>query len=122
MTDIFQEHLSGCSPVAPCLHCAIVQFLKGKLTDTDFARFVEIINGVEVPSLEKSSILRTRIQDMGFTVRILGGMEHAGIETLGDLIKKTEKDLLRLPNMGKGSVSAIRNTLSDIGLRLADKR
>ena len=120
MSNLFQEHLTGCSATKPCLLCEVVQFLKKKLSDADFGELMNLIrrNDISVPS--RPAILDSPIETLGFSFRIRGGMKYAEIETLAELLEKTEMDLLRIPNMGKLSVNNIKEILSDMGLRLAD--
>ena len=51
-------------------------------------------------------------------VRIRNCFKAEGITTLHELVYYTKEDLLFLPNMGKGSVNIIINTLNELGLQL----
>jgi DNA-directed RNA polymerase subunit alpha len=41
-----------------------------------------------------------------------------GIETIGDLVTKSEHELASIPNFGKKSIEEVRETLAQHGLRL----
>jgi DNA-directed RNA polymerase subunit alpha len=41
-----------------------------------------------------------------------------GIETIGDLISKTEQELAAIPNFGKKSIEEVRETLAVHSLKL----
>ena len=42
----------------------------------------------------------------------------ASIQTLGDLVRHTEADLLKIKNFGKTSMKEIKKKLGDLGLQL----
>ncbi len=60
------------------------------------------------------------IDVLNLTTRAWSSLRHEGIQTLGDLTRRTEQQLLSIDNIGPASVSDIRNKLADRGLALAD--
>jgi hypothetical protein len=71
------------------------------------------------PSLkEKEKILGMEIKYLGFSGRVNSILERAQLKYLGDLVQKTERDLLIHRNCGEKSVEEIDNFLSERGLRL----
>ena len=48
-------------------------------------------------------------------------MERLGIDTVGELIQRTENDLLSTPNFGRTSVSEIKTKLAELGLGLREE-
>ena len=57
-----------------------------------------------------------------FTIRALNVLTKAmGLKTLGDLVKKTERDFMLEPNLGKKSLLEIKDALARHGLRLAKR-
>ena len=48
-------------------------------------------------------------------------LKAEGIERVGDLIQRTENDLLRTPNLGKKSLTEIKSVLAEHGLSLGMK-
>jgi DNA-directed RNA polymerase subunit alpha len=62
--------------------------------------------------------LNTPIQELELSVRAGNCLEAANIETVGDLVKMTESDLLKIRSFGKTSLREIRRKLADMGLSL----
>lgn len=58
------------------------------------------------------------IQELELSVRANNCLESAKIETVGQLVKMTEADLLKIRSFGKTSLREIRRKLADIGLSL----
>ncbi len=52
------------------------------------------------------------------SVRASNCLESVKIETVGQLVKMTEADLLKIRSFGKTSLREIRRKLADIGLSL----
>ena len=70
--------------------------------------------------------LKMHVIDMSFTrlngMRILNCFNAENIVTLGDLVQRTEKQMLRIQNLGKHSLKEIKDVLAAKGLTLkADK-
>ena len=51
-------------------------------------------------------------------VRSYNCLKRAGIQTVGDLIAKTESELNAIPNFGKKSIDEVIETLQSRGLNL----
>jgi DNA-directed RNA polymerase subunit alpha len=62
--------------------------------------------------------LNIPVQDLEFSVRPANCLEAGKIETVGQLVKMTEADLLRIRSFGKTSLREIKRKLADIGLSL----
>jgi Bacterial RNA polymerase, alpha chain C terminal domain len=58
------------------------------------------------------------IENLGMTVRATGFLNKNGILYLRDLLGKTEGDILRIKNLGRGSLDEIKRTLDQMGLKL----
>jgi DNA-directed RNA polymerase subunit alpha len=79
----------------------------------------------EVPESEEKQeikgteeILFNTIEEMDLSARSLNCLRKAAIEYAGDLIQKSEDDLLNLENFGKRSLFEIRERLVEMGLGL----
>ena len=60
------------------------------------------------------------IQELELSVRASNCLESAKIETVGDLIRLSESELLKIRSFGKTSLREIKRKLADISLSLSD--
>jgi DNA-directed RNA polymerase subunit alpha len=58
------------------------------------------------------------IEELELGVRSYNCLKRVGIETIGDLVMKTESELAAIPNFGKKSIEEVRETLAQHGLTL----
>ena len=58
------------------------------------------------------------IEELELGVRSYNCLKRVGIETIGDLISKTEAELAAIPNFGKKSIEEVKETLAAHGLTL----
>jgi DNA-directed RNA polymerase alpha subunit len=65
-------------------------------------------------SLEEK--LRAPIEALEWTVRTANCLKEARIRTIGDLVRKTEPDMLRFRNFGRKALIETTENLKDIGL------
>src|SRR5690606_6438326 len=66
-------------------------------------------------------ILLRPIDDLELTVRSANCLKAESIYYVGDLIQKTEVELLKTPNHGKKSLTEIKEVLAQRGLSLGMK-
>ena len=85
----------------------------------DYARVSEIMVGEEFIRLaipeEKYNI---PVEQLELTVRTMNCLRRAGIATVGEIISKGEKELLKLRNFGQKSKQEIEERLNGLGLSL----
>ncbi|MCM8776143.1 MAG: hypothetical protein NC930_07350, partial [Candidatus Omnitrophica bacterium] len=58
------------------------------------------------------------ISELELSVRSANCLEAANIKTIGDLVRKTEAEMLKYKNFGKKSLSEITGILASMGLTL----
>jgi DNA-directed RNA polymerase subunit alpha len=58
------------------------------------------------------------IEELELGVRSYNCLKRVGIETIGDLVMKSENELAAIPNFGKKSIEEVKETLATHGLRL----
>lgn len=61
------------------------------------------------------------VDDLELTVRSANCLKAENIFFIGDLVQRTESDLLKTPNLGKKSLTEIKNVLASHGLALGTK-
>jgi DNA-directed RNA polymerase subunit alpha len=58
------------------------------------------------------------IEELELGVRSYNCLKRVGIETIGDLVTKSESELAAIPNFGKKSIEEVKETLAQHGLTL----
>lgn len=79
------------------------------------------VAAVEVAGEEeevRNKILDTPIEDVEFSVRTFNCLKKESINTLGELIQRTENDLLNIRNFGKRSLDEVLEKLQQFDLHL----
>jgi DNA-directed RNA polymerase subunit alpha len=61
------------------------------------------------------------IEELELGVRSYNCLKRVGIETIGDLVSKSENELAAIPNFGKKSIEEVRETLAAHGLNLREE-
>lgn len=85
----------------------------------DFEKVQEIIEEEIVPDESKfDPILLSPVDDLELTVRSANCLKTENVFYIGDLIQKTEVGLLKTPNLGKKSLTEIKDILALKGLSL----
>ncbi|MCV2506094.1 MAG: DNA-directed RNA polymerase subunit alpha [Candidatus Lightella neohaematopini] len=84
--------------------------------------FVDL-NNQRQPEVKKQEpefdpILLRSVEDLELTVRSANCLKAESIRYIGDLVQKTEVELLKTPNLGKKSLTEIKDILSSYGLTL----
>ncbi len=79
------------------------------------------VAGVELPQ-EVQDLFATKIEDLAeLSVRSRNSLQKESIETLGDLVKRTEEEMLEIENFGKKSLKEIQDFLAEHDLRFGMK-
>jgi len=63
-----------------------------------------------------NEILNRSVEDLELSVRSANCLKNAGINTIGELVQKTEADMLKTKNFGRKSLSEIKDILNEYGL------
>ena len=83
---------------------------------TDDARRTEFM--VESQETIKEKVLEMTIEELDMSVRSFNCLKRAGIDTVEDLTKKTESDMIKVRNLGKKSLEEVSQKLHSLGLDL----
>tara|TARA_R110002124_G_scaffold69128_3_gene186427 strand:- start:509 stop:1525 length:1017 start_codon:yes stop_codon:yes gene_type:complete len=68
--------------------------------------------------LEFNPLLLKKVDELELSVRSANCLKNDNIVYIGDLIQKTEAEMLRTPNFGRKSLNEIKEVLSAMGLHL----
>ena len=84
---------------------------------------IEDITGVMSAKQEDSKLkkLETSIDDLDFSVRAYNCLKRANINTLGDLVEKSELEMMKIRNLGKKSLKEVIDKIKDMGLKFRDE-
>ncbi len=66
-------------------------------------------------------LLLRSVDELELSVRSANCLENANIRTIGDLVQKTEAEMLKTKNFGRKSLKEIKDLLSEMGLGLGIK-
>ncbi len=92
-------------------------------TDVDIIREISEANSVTggdaaTPDTLPPGMVNYPIEELELGVRSYNCLKRVGIETIGDLVMKTENELAAIPNFGKKSIEEVKDTLQQHGLTL----
>ena len=62
--------------------------------------------------------LLKKVDELELSVRCANCLKNDNIIYIGDLVQKTEAEMLRTPNFGRKSLNEIKEVLASMGLRL----
>lgn len=71
----------------------------------------------EVDELPFSPYLLKKVEELELSVRSANCLKNDNIVYIGDLVQKTESEMLKTPNFGRKSLNEIKDVLSSMGLR-----
>ncbi len=72
--------------------------------------------GVEGMGPQLNEILNRSVEELELSVRSYNCLKNANIQTIGDLVQKTEAEMLRTKNFGRKSLNEIKELLAGLGL------
>ncbi len=61
------------------------------------------------------------VSELELSVRSINCLQNANIETIGELVQKTEAEMLKTKNFGRKSLNEIKEILAEMGLSLGMK-
>ncbi|HMD70156.1 MAG TPA: DNA-directed RNA polymerase subunit alpha [Bryobacteraceae bacterium] len=87
-----------------------------------FINFEEVPEQTEEVSergLDKmNEVLNRSVEELELSVRSYNCLKNANIQTIGELVQKTEAEMLRTKNFGRKSLNEIKEILANMGLSL----
>lgn len=117
---VLEIHSNGAiePKIALFLAAKIVKDMAAKIsqfeTEPEYIRDIELDPDLE----EKERILRMSVREIELTVRAANCLSGAKIETIGELVSKSEAEMLKFRNFGKKSLEEIMQKLKKYDLEL----
>jgi DNA-directed RNA polymerase subunit alpha len=92
---------------------------------TIFINFEELPETAEEPAeralSQMNEVLNRSVEELELSVRSYNCLKNANIQTIGDLVQKTEAEMLRTKNFGRKSLNEIKEILGGLGLSFGMK-
>ena len=73
---------------------------------------------VERAEVQKEKVLEMTIEELDLSVRSFNCLKRAGIDTVEDLISRTEEDMIKVRNLGRKSLEEVIAKLASLGQTL----
>ncbi|HHT37605.1 MAG: DNA-directed RNA polymerase subunit alpha [Candidatus Wallacebacter cryptica] len=96
----------------------LIEHLKLFTNLTDTSDEVEIMVEKEEEAIDR--LLEMTIEELDLSVRSYNCLKRAGINTLEELTRKTEEDMMKVRNLGKKSLAEVKEKLAALGLSLRE--
>lgn len=65
--------------------------------------------------------LETPIEELDFSVRAFNCLKRANVNNLGDLVEKSEYEMMKIRNLGKKSLKEVIDRVKDMGLKFREE-
>ena len=72
----------------------------------------------ETPALSFHPVFLKKVRELELSVRSANCVENDNIVYIGDLVRRTEAEMFRIPNFGQRSLNEIKEVLKQMGLHL----
>ena len=92
------------------------EHLKLFIEMSDDAKKAEIL--VERAEVKRDRVLEMTIEELDLSVRSFNCLKRAGIDTVEDLINRTEEDMIKVRNLGRKSLEEVIQKLHSLNLDL----
>ncbi len=66
----------------------------------------------------KNRVLDMTIEELDLSVRSYNCIKRAGLNTVEELTRKTEEDMMKVRNLGRKSLEEVKQKLANLGLSL----
>jgi len=90
-----------------------------------FVNFEEVDEEIKPEAEEEKGnideVLLRHVEDLELSVRSANCLKNAGINSIGELVQKTEAEMLKTKNFGRKSLSEIKDILTEYGLTFGMK-
>jgi len=76
---------------------------------------------VERVATQMYEVLNRSVEELELSVRSYNCLKNANIQSIGDLVQKSEAEMLRTKNFGRKSLNEIKEILAGLGLSFGMK-
>ncbi len=100
--------------------------LSAKILNDHMNLFIDLADGfkgkdimVEKENNQKNKVLELTIEELDLSVRSFNCLKRAGINTVEDLVSKSEGEMMRVRNLGKKSLEEVIGKLNSLGFQFS---
>ena len=97
-------------------HLKMFQTIAGEMADDEEG----LGSFTEEPVDGSSKTMELTIEDLDLSVRSYNCLKRAGINTVSELVQKSEDDMMKVRNLGRKSLEEVKKKLVEMGLGLAE--
>ncbi|WP_138160075.1 DNA-directed RNA polymerase subunit alpha [Peptoniphilus catoniae] len=87
-----------------------------------FIKLTEHVNDVSImvekEEDKKEKVLEMTVEELDLSVRSFNCLKRANINTVDELMQKTQEEMMKVRNLGKKSLEEVENKLAELGLSL----
>ena len=109
------------TPVLKCNY-TVENTRVGQITDYDKLNLCDVAAETEImvenDEKGKEKALEMTIEELDLSVRSFNCLKRAGINTVGDLVNKSEDDMMKVRNLGRKSLEEVMAKLDSLGFTL----
>ena len=100
----------------------LIKYLKvfTKFSPDDMESITDQIAEEENENNEQKKLLEKSIEELDFSVRSYNCLKKSNINTFGEIVNKTEEEIMGIKNLGKKSFEEIKEKVKEYGLTLKD--
>ena len=114
--DVWTNGVINAQEAVPLAAKVLTEHLNLFVNLSDKASSAEVM--VEKDDKGKEKILEMTIEDLDLSVRSFNCLKRAGINTVEDLINKSEEDMMKVRNLGRKSLEEVIQKLNSLGFSL----
>ncbi|MFW6148795.1 MAG: DNA-directed RNA polymerase subunit alpha C-terminal domain-containing protein, partial [Atribacterota bacterium] len=98
----------------------LIKYLKvfTKFSPGEMESVVDQINDEESENNEQKKLMEKSIEELDFSVRSYNCLKKSNINTFGEILNKTEEEIMGIKNLGKKSFEEIKDKVKEYGLSL----
>lgn len=76
---------------------------------------------IDVPNKKKDKALDMQVEELDLSVRSYNCLKRANINTVQELVSKTDSEMMKVRNLGKKSLEEVKNKLAELNLFLKEE-